>query len=96
MGFNNLAAFIHDDITWCMEDDCPVTCCRRNVCNMMDRTGIHSFAMFKGTDECIIGGCMEYCAHAKKCFSENKNPDDAISELQKHCDRCMFASMEED
>jgi hypothetical protein len=53
--------------------------------------------MFKGTGECPIHeGCMEYCAYARKCFEDNKDPDDALVDLQKYCDNCVFASVEED
>ena len=97
MQHNNLLAMIHDDITWCIESECPIVDCMRNTVNMIDRTGVHSYAMFKGTGECPIHeGCMEYCAYARKCFEENKDPDDALNDLQKYCDNCVFASMEED
>lgn len=51
---NNLIAWMHDDITWCMEDNCPLINCYRNPKNMMDSGGIHSYAMFRETDECEI------------------------------------------
>ena len=51
---NSLMAWIHDDITWCAEESCPIINCVRNQKNMMDRTGLHSFAMFRETNECPI------------------------------------------
>lgn len=50
----SLEAWIHDDITWCGDGDCPVLSCMRNPKNMMERTGVHSYAMFRETDECPI------------------------------------------
>lgn len=41
-----------DDITWCFEENCPHISCRRNRVNMIERTGLHSYAMFKGTEDC--------------------------------------------
>ena len=49
-----MKSWIHDDITWCTEDNCPLVNCRRNTKNMWDRTGLHSFASFRETDECPI------------------------------------------
>ena len=49
-----MKAWIHDDITWCLDSDCPVIGCMRNPKNMMDRSGLHSFALFRETDECPI------------------------------------------
>ena len=49
-----LKAWFHDDITWCMQQDCPLTDCMRNTKNMMDPSGLHSFAVFRQTDECPI------------------------------------------
>ena len=50
----NLKAWIHDDITWCAESKCPMINCKRNPKNMMDRTGLHSYAVFRETEECPI------------------------------------------
>ena len=49
-----LMAWIHDDITWCDDASCPMVGCRRNQHNMMDRTGVHSYALFRNTEECPI------------------------------------------
>ena len=46
--------WIHDDITWCVHNDCPVVNCMRNPANMLNRTGLHSYADFRKTDECPI------------------------------------------
>ena len=50
----NVIAWMHDDITWCMDESCPIVGCCRNTHNMMNRTGVHSYAMFRETDECPI------------------------------------------
>jgi hypothetical protein len=47
-------AWIHDDITWCIDNDCPLLECMRNPKNMMDHSGLHSMAAFRETDECPI------------------------------------------
>ena len=47
-------SFIHDDITWCADHSCPVVGCMRNPKNMADPAGVHSYAMFRDTDECPI------------------------------------------
>lgn len=51
---NNIAAWIHDDITWCMDSSCPVVGCFRNQKNMADKSGLHSYADFRESDECQI------------------------------------------
>ena len=96
-----MMAMIHDDITWCMEKDCPMTGCMRNQENMYDRTGLHSFAMFKGTQECPIssnlGDCLDGCRYARESFAEHEDPDDALKALMdEHCEECVFSSVEED
>lgn len=96
-----ISAWIHDDITWCIRSDCPVKDCQRNDVNMMDRSGLHSYADFYGTSECSISAgldrCMDGCIHAKELLAKYDNPDDALSELiELYCDDCMFASSEED
>lgn len=68
---------------------------------MMDHSGLHSFAFFKGTDECPVfkmeNGCMELCVHAKECFETHKDPDLALRELgEQYCDHCIFSAVEED
>lgn len=90
----------HDDITWCIEDGCPITDCYRNTANMMQHTGLHSYAFFKGTDECVrkdMDGCAEHCVHARECYDEYGDRNIARRELQeRYCDNCIFASVEED
>jgi len=49
-----MIAWMHDDITWCTHSDCPRINCMRNPINMMDRTGLHSYADFRECDECSI------------------------------------------
>lgn len=49
-----MKSWIHDDITWCLDNACPMINCIRNPKNMMDRTGLHSYAIFRETDECPI------------------------------------------
>ena len=93
--------WIHDDITWCVEAACPVESCMRNQVNMINRTGLHSYAMFKGTAECPISRsldeCMDGCVHAKECFAKYDDPDDALAELEaEYCENCIFSSIEED
>lgn len=94
-------SFFLDDITWCAEENCPVISCRRNQVNMINRVGIHSYAMFRGTAECPISvsldECMDGCIHAKECFTKHDDPDDALKELMdEYCERCAFSSVEED
>ncbi len=98
---NRLRAWIADDITWCMEENCPMTSCRRNVVNMVERVGVHSYAMFKGTAECPVSRsldeCIDGCLYAKECFAKHDDPDDALLELEdEYCEKCAFASVEED
>ena len=50
----DMIAFIHDDITWCMKDNCPIINCMRNKKNMMNPSGLHSYAEFNKTDECPV------------------------------------------
>ena len=42
-----------DDITWC-GSKCSFKKCFRNPVNMKDRVGLHSFAEFKGTEDCVL------------------------------------------
>lgn len=93
--------FFMDDITWCIEEDCPMITCRRNTVNMIDHSGLHSYAIFKGTAECPVSRsldeCIDGCLHARRCFAAHDDPDEALRELEEeYCDNCMFASMEED
>ena len=46
-------SWISQDITWCMSE-CNIQNCYRNPVNMTDKTGLHSFAEFKGTDLCPL------------------------------------------
>lgn len=46
--------WIHDDITWCAEDNCPIVNCIRNPVNMANHSGLHSYANFRESDECVI------------------------------------------
>ena len=90
----------HDDITWCA-DNCPIQGCFRNPVNMSDRDALHSFAYFKGTDDCPVykstDGCMDKCIHAAHCFAEYKDPNNAIRALiDGYCDNCYFAEVSED
>lgn len=68
---------------------------------MRSHSGLHSYAMFKGTSECPISTsldeCMDGCVYAKRCFAEHMNPDDALNDLiANYCEDCVFSSMEED
>lgn len=69
--------------------------------NMMSHSGLHSYAMFKGTPDCPISTsldeCMDGCIHAKECFAKHADPNDALNELiAEYCEDCAFSSMEED
>ena len=50
--YDELRTWIHDDITWCYDDECPHTDCERNIANRLTKGGMYSAAMFKGTDTC--------------------------------------------
>ena len=68
---------------------------------MIDHTGVHSYAMFRGTEDCPVKrpleGCLDGCLHAKECFAKFDDPDEAMKALEnEYCDTCVFASMEED
>ena len=89
--------WFHDDITWCVHDDCPAINCYRNPANMRQRIGFHSYSDFKAAGECSYGECLEGCLHAHECFNKHDDPNDAMDELTaEYCDKCMFSSMEED
>lgn len=45
--------FGSDDITWC-GSECSFNECFRNPVNMKDRVGLHSYANFKGTSDCVL------------------------------------------
>lgn len=94
-------AMIHDDICWCAEENCPVINCMRNTVNMMDRSGLHSYALFKGTDMCPISEqldkCFDGCVHARECFAGYDTPEEAMDALtSEYCDGCVFAEVRED
>ena len=96
-----MMAMIHDDITWCIEEHCPMIGCMRNQANMYDRTGLHSYAAFRGTQECPIssnlGDCLDGCLHAKESFASHDDPNEALTALMdEHCEDCVFSSVEED
>lgn len=68
---------------------------------MIGKSGIHSYADFKGTDECPVSksldSCVDGCVYAKQCFTKHDDPSEALEELEnEYCDRCIFSSMEED
>ena len=50
-GFEN---WIHDDITWCICDNCENADCFRNQKNRRNRIGWFSAADFRGTKECPL------------------------------------------
>lgn len=54
MSDNQLLNWFLDDITWCAKSDCPMINCMRNPKNMRDKSGLHSYAIFRDTDECMI------------------------------------------
>lgn len=45
--------FGNNDITWC-GSKCSFNECFRNPVNMKDKTGLHSYADFKGTNDCVL------------------------------------------
>ena len=45
--------FGSDDITWC-GSECKVKDCFRNPVNMREKVGLHSYALFKGTEDCPL------------------------------------------
>lgn len=50
----NLYEWIHDDITWCLDDECSYTECERNIANRLTKGGVFSATMFKNTDVCPL------------------------------------------
>ena len=50
---DSIYAWMHDDITWCI-NECSYTKCERNLANKISKTGMFSAAMFKGTDTCPL------------------------------------------
>lgn len=52
---NTLIDWMHDDISWCSDSrSCGMYNCIRNVVNMRDQTGVHSFSSFRGTGLCPL------------------------------------------
>ena len=51
---SNLYEWLHDDITWCIDDECPNLECERNIQNRLTKGGYFSAAMFKGTEMCPL------------------------------------------
>lgn len=45
--------FGSDDITWC-GSECSFNECFRNPINMKNKIGLHSYADFKGTNDCVL------------------------------------------
>lgn len=102
-----LADWIADDITWCAYEGCAVKTCPRNTCNMRDRTGVHSFAMFRGTQDCPMSerswqlldeDCISSCDYAWDVFKENRmNIPEALRILaEKYCETCPRCEKGED
>jgi hypothetical protein len=46
--------WIHDDITWCIHDECSNTECERNIINRLTKGGLYSAADFRGTEYCPL------------------------------------------
>lgn len=65
MSRQDLYDWIHDDITWCADNDCPLMNCMRNPKNMANPVGYHSYALFRNTEECPIY-LMEQNAEAER------------------------------
>ena len=51
---SDFADWIHDDITWCIKDECSHTECERNIQNRLTKGGFYSAADFSGTDMCPL------------------------------------------
>ena len=51
---DGFAAWIHDDICWCANDECPHTACERNQANRLNKDGYFTAAIFKGTEACPL------------------------------------------
>lgn len=49
---NKLADRLHDDITWCSNQECANHGCDRNLANKRIKNGIFSCSDFTNTDEC--------------------------------------------
>ena len=65
MRFEEINDWIHDDKTWCVDMSCPLVNCPRNSVNIRNRNRLHSWAVFKNTDECPIY-VMEQEANAER------------------------------
>ena len=53
---NELFNWFHDDITWCINDECPHTECERNIQNRLTKGGYYSASDFRNTEYCLIKG----------------------------------------
>lgn len=51
---NNLYKWMHDDITWCINNECPHTECERNLANRLTKGGYFSASDFRNTDMCPL------------------------------------------
>ena len=49
-----LYKWMHDDITWCIYDECPHTECERNLANRLTKGGYFSAADFRNSENCLI------------------------------------------
>jgi len=93
--------WLSNDITWCTHAECPVTNCRRHQSRKPNKAGVSSFADFRMTSECPVDAglaeCVDGCYHAKECFEETRDPNEALQKLtDTYCDHCLFSTLEED
>ena len=51
---NEVYAWIHDDITWCINDECSNLKCERNQANRLTKGGFISVADFRNCDTCPL------------------------------------------
>ena len=51
---NELYKWFHDDITWCINDECNHIECERNIFNRLTKGGYYSAANFKDTEYCPL------------------------------------------
>lgn len=77
-----LADFMHDDITFCSEENCENTACVRNQKNIQV-PGVHSYANFKGTEECPLRKERKLYNDTAKLLAALKSEADNEF-LQKH------------
>lgn len=57
--------WIHDDITWC-GNECCNTSCERNLANRLNKEGLFSMALLKGTPACPLYKEESYPTDNKK------------------------------